>query len=295
MVRPLPARQSQTSTGPAFEWIDQDAKWHSSAGLPAEARPARSPARARAPCRSCPASTRPPACSSRPSPTPLPDQGRDPGQGRRGRRRRRRSSSSPTRRLGATTTRTDGITHVYGQIVDADRNVVVGNQATPIPIELDGAEHTISTRLTRIASDATEAGYELQLVGQSDLFDAQRAAGAVTVSDLSVSLPKTRGTLAEPALGLVGALGEAADDLRRTPRRLGLGLAVLARRVAGVDALEDDRQLPVAERDEEVDLREVAAGALGVARRAARRGSGSPGAVVGGSNSGISSSPGSDQ
>ena len=40
--------------------------------------------------------------------------------------------------LGATTTRTDGLTHVYGQIVDKDRNVVAGNQATAIPIELDG-------------------------------------------------------------------------------------------------------------------------------------------------------------
>ena len=49
-------------------------------------------------------------------------------------------------------------------------------------------------------------------------------------------------------------------------------LAVLAGRVAGEHALEDDRQLPVAERDVEVELGEVAAGALGVARRAARRG-----------------------
>ena len=45
----------------------------------------------------------------------------------------------------------------------------------------------------------------------------------------------------------------------------GLGLPVLALDVAGVDALEDDRQLPVAERDEEVDLAQVAAGALRVA------------------------------
>ncbi len=42
-------------------------------------------------------------------------------------------------------------------------------------------------------------------------------------------------------------------------------LAVLASGVAGVDALKDDRQLPVAEGDEEVELGEVTAGALGVA------------------------------
>ena len=43
-----------------------------------------------------------------------------------------------------------------------------------------------------IGREATEAGYELQIVGHSDLFDAQRATGAVTVSDLTVGLPTTR-------------------------------------------------------------------------------------------------------
>ena len=69
---------------------------------------------------------------------------------------------------------------------------------------------------------------------------------------------------AAAALGLVGRLGEALDDLGELLDAL-VDLAVLARRVARVDALEDDRQLPVAEGDEEVELGEVAAGALRVA------------------------------
>src|SRR6478672_13478583 len=52
-------------------------------------------------------------------------------------------------------------------------------------------------------------------------------------------------------------LGEGVDAL--------VDLAVAAGDVAGVDALEDDRQLPVAEGDVEVEVGEVAAGALGVA------------------------------
>ena len=40
-----------------------------------------------------------------------------------------------------------------------ERNVVVGNQATPIPIKLDGEEHTIRAQLTRIANVAPEAGF----------------------------------------------------------------------------------------------------------------------------------------
>jgi hypothetical protein len=39
---------------------------------------------------------------------------------------------------------------------------------------------------------APDAGFQLQLVGQSDLFDAQRAAGAVTISDLKARLPITK-------------------------------------------------------------------------------------------------------
>src|SRR6476469_9109067 len=62
-------------------------------------------------------------------------------------------------------------------------------------------------------------------------------------------------------LGLVrqalDELGEGVDPL--------VDLAVTAGDVAGVDALEDDRQLPVAEGDVEVEVGEVAAAALGVA------------------------------
>ena len=113
------------------------------------------------------------------------------------RRAARRSSAprrcaSPTRRPAPRRTRTDGLTHIYGQIVDLERNVVVGNQATPIPIKLDGEEHTIRAQLTRIANVAPDAGFELQLIGQSNLFDAQRAAGAVTISDLEARLPITK-------------------------------------------------------------------------------------------------------
>src|SRR3954454_10884245 len=65
-------------------------------------------------------------------------------------------------------------------------------------------------------------------------------------------------------LGLLGRLGEALDQAGELFDS-GVHLAVLAGGVAGVDALEDDRQLPVAERFEEAELGEVAAGAFGVA------------------------------
>ena len=63
---------------------------------------------------------------------------------------------------------------------------------------------------------------------------------------------------AQAPLGLVGGLGELLDDAGELLEAL-VALAVLALGVAGEDALEDDRQLPVAQRDVEVDLGEVAA------------------------------------
>lgn len=82
-----------------------------------------------------------------------------------------------------------GKTAIYAQLVDLQRNVVVNNNATPIPIKLDGKKHTLSRRLVRMASRSTAAGYELQIIGQSDLYDAQRSAGVVDISSAKVSLP----------------------------------------------------------------------------------------------------------
>ena len=82
-----------------------------------------------------------------------------------------------------------GQTHVYAQIVDGSGRVV-GNQATPIPVTLDGLPHTVSRPLEAIASEAKAgAGYRLQITPGTTLYTAQRSAGAVTFSRIEVSLP----------------------------------------------------------------------------------------------------------
>ena len=184
---------SQTRTGPAFEWIDQNGEWHGSPG----GYPLKQVGHLKG---SSDGGTIPLVPGVNPTSGVLifasPDPAapikvgfeQDGGE---------EIVGAPTLRftysaLGTSTTRTDGRTHIYGQIVDLERNVVVGNQATPIPLKLDGEEHTIRARLTRIANVAPDAGFELQLIGQSDLFDAQRAAGAVTISDLEARLPITK-------------------------------------------------------------------------------------------------------
>jgi len=102
-----------------------------------------------------------------------------------------------TYRATGVSTASDGDTHIFAQLIDRGRtnpllpltNLVVGNFATPIKIELDGRTHSVSVPLERIASEATGAGYELQLVPQTSLYDLQRAAGLVNVQRAEVTVP----------------------------------------------------------------------------------------------------------
>jgi ABC-2 type transport system ATP-binding protein len=81
-------------------------------------------------------------------------------------------------------------THVYGQIVDEQRNIVVSNQATPIPVILDGERRRITLRLAPIAAHATPGDrYRLQIVASTTLFYPQTSAGVLTAERAEVRLP----------------------------------------------------------------------------------------------------------
>ncbi|MDQ2676286.1 MAG: CocE/NonD family hydrolase [Actinomycetota bacterium] len=183
----------RTRTGPPFEWIDQNGEWHGSPG----GYPLRHVGRLRS---ESPGGTIPLVPGLNPTSGILIQANPDPAapvtvplEAEGG----EEIVGAPTLRFkysatGVSTTRTDGQTHIFGQIVDPERDVVVGNQATPIRIKVDGKEHAVRAQLTRIANVASAEGFELQLVAQSNLFDAQRFAGAVTISDLDVRLPITK-------------------------------------------------------------------------------------------------------
>ena len=85
---------------------------------------------------------------------------------------------------------TGAATHVFAQIVDEARGVVVGNQATPIPLTLDGQPHTISRPLEAIAASAPGgARYTLQIIGGTQLYGPVRGAAAITFSAVKLTLP----------------------------------------------------------------------------------------------------------
>jgi ABC-2 type transport system ATP-binding protein len=82
---------------------------------------------------------------------------------------------------------TGAASHVFAQIVDEARNLVLGNQVTPIPVTLDGATHTITRRLEGVA--AAGGRYHLQLIGGSQVYGPARGLGAITFSAARVELP----------------------------------------------------------------------------------------------------------
>lgn len=183
-------RERGQRTGPAFEWIDQNGTWHTSGAYPLKKTGSLTGAGAgTVPLIPGINPTSGILVAADPDPlatikVPIAAEG---GEDVVGAPKLEFTYSA----LGVSP-RADGLTHVFGQIVDKDRNVVSGNQSTPIPIELDNQSHDVSTSLARIASEATPAGYELQIIGQSNLFDAQRATGVVTISGLEVRLPTTK-------------------------------------------------------------------------------------------------------
>jgi ABC-2 type transport system ATP-binding protein len=81
-------------------------------------------------------------------------------------------------------------THLYAQVLDVRANRVVGNQATPIPVTLDGQSRTVERALEPIAAHATPSSrYRVQIAGGTTLYGLQRSAGAVTLSRVAARLP----------------------------------------------------------------------------------------------------------
>jgi ABC-2 type transport system ATP-binding protein len=93
-------------------------------------------------------------------------------------------------RLSLTYSGTGNVTHVFAQIIDETRNLAVGNQVTPLPVQLDGAQHTITRQLEGIAASlAPGRTYRLQLIGGSQVYGPVRGAAAITFASARIALP----------------------------------------------------------------------------------------------------------
>ena len=208
-------RNKEVRTGPRFEWIDETGAWNSSGRYP---MPRTGTVAASG------AGTLPLAPGESPGSgvllfaTPSQPAIEVPVDTEAGRSVVGAPRLNLTYTATGTSTRPDGNTAIFAQLVDNERGVVVNNFATPIPILLDGQEHTIDIALERIASRTTAAGYTLQLIPQTSVYDLQRATGVVDVAQARVQIPLVKsGPRWRPCQPVRGT--PRADRLRGTARR----------------------------------------------------------------------------
>ena len=104
----------------------------------------------------------------------------------------------PTLKLTYSGTAADPDGRAYAQIVDNDSNLVLGNQATPIALNLDGASHTLTLPLEGVAADVSGGKtYKLQITGGTSLYFAARQPAAITFSSIDLSIPTVAAGAAE--------------------------------------------------------------------------------------------------
>ncbi len=82
---------------------------------------------------------------------------------------------------------------VLAQILDERTGKVLGNQITPIEVNLDGATHSVRLPLEIVTATALRSSrFALQLVAQSTLYNTHPQGGSVTFSNVKVSLPMVK-------------------------------------------------------------------------------------------------------
>ncbi len=86
-------------------------------------------------------------------------------------------------------------TRVFAQLVDTATGLVLGNQITPVPVDLDGSTHATSVPLEMVAYTASASSHlELQLVATTVAYAQPRLGGAVTFTGVHLVMPTATGS-----------------------------------------------------------------------------------------------------
>ncbi len=202
------ARDASVDTGPRFEWLADDAQWRSAPDYPvAQGTPITATGSGTLVLNPADAVSGTIATAGRAiNAVNVPVQA-PAGQ----------IVGEPTLALSYSGTGTG--THVFAQIVDEARGVVVGNQATPIPVTLDGRPHTITRPLEAIAaSGRAGAYYTLQIIGGTQLYGPVRGVAAITFSDVRLTLPTAAPAVISGGAGLLSTTRTCTSRRRFTIR-----------------------------------------------------------------------------
>jgi ABC-2 type transport system ATP-binding protein len=86
-----------------------------------------------------------------------------------------------------------GDARVLAQIVDGATGRVLGNQITPLPVTLDGKQHSLNLPLEMVAATMKHSSrFTLQLVAQSTIYNVHPAGGSVQFTKVQVTLPTVK-------------------------------------------------------------------------------------------------------
>lgn len=223
-------RDREKATGPAFEWLADDGRWRTAADFPLP----RSGELAGTGSGTLPLQ---PATSSGAAvaATPVPPGGAVEIETARS-ARDADVLGTPSLRLTYRGTAEPPATWIWAQVVDDGRQRVAGNVVTPIPVVLDGREHTIERLLEPVALRAAAGTrYRVQLIPSSTLYYPQKAAGAVDILSARAALPVVDAAAATAPVAPGSDRGPAAAACRRGfasvgVRRRGPSLRLTVRR-----------------------------------------------------------------
>ena len=171
-----------TDTGAAFEWIDDLGKWHTSAGYPlTPGAPLTGSGRGTL-------ALAPGVTTGTPTDAMSGSPNVEVGIGAP--KATESVVGSPDLDLAYSGTASPAQTFVFAQVVDKKSGQVLGNQATPIPVTLDGTNRTVSRPLESIAAQAGAGSqWVVQIVPGTALYAPQRSTGSITFASAKASLP----------------------------------------------------------------------------------------------------------
>ncbi len=150
-------------------------------------------------------------------------------------------AGSPLLSLTYSGTGAPGQTHVYAQIVDTARNLVLGNVAQPVPVTLDGAQHSLTLPIEAIAFHGERgARLRLQIAPASSLYAPQRTNGALSLSKVSVRIP-TVDLSAQPRLKVAVGPTRGMRKARRK-RNFFLRVRAVGDQLSGVRVIVRNRR-----------------------------------------------------
>ena len=111
--------------------------------------------------------------------------------------------------------------NIYAQIVDLNTGRTLGNLVTPIPVTLDGGQHTVTVDMENIAytmHPGTKPGDKLalQIVDSATAYENFSSFGVVHVSNINLTLP----TAADVVPRVLPPAPPDATPVVREPRTL---------------------------------------------------------------------------